>query len=86
MVIPRTGIMGPHWVSLRMCRLGKKKKSTPWKLSIMIYLADKTEDLSPEDKPSGHSERLLQGGKTGASVYGRFCNKDQVVETSKGYC
>lgn len=64
----------------------KKKKSTPWKLRIIIYLVDKTEDISPEGNPSGHSERLLQRGKAGATVYGSFCSKDQVVETSKDYC
>ena len=44
------------------------------------------EDSSPVDTLSNHSEGLLQRGKGGASIYRSFCNKNQVVGTSKYYC
>ena len=44
----------------------------------MFYLADKTEDVS--------SEGRLPRGKGGARIYRGFCNKGQVVGTSKDYC
>ena len=50
----------------------------------MFYLVNKTEDFSQEHSISGSSERLLQRGKGGA-IYS-FCNKDQVVKTSKDCC
>lgn len=51
----------------------------------MFYLVD-TEDSHPVDTLSNHSAGLLQRGKGGASIYRRFCNKNQVVGTSKYYC
>ena len=52
----------------------------------MLYSVDKTEDLSLEDSLGDRSERLLPRGKGGARTYRSFCNKDQVVGTSKDYC
>lgn len=51
----------------------------------MFYLEDKTEDLSLGHSPSDSSERLLRRDKGGARIYKSFCNKDQVVRTSKDY-
>ena len=44
-----------------------------------------TEDSHPVDTLSNHSAGLLQRAKGGASIYRSFCNKNQVVGTSK-YC
>ena len=52
----------------------------------MFYLADKTEDLSPGHGISDRSEELPQRGQGGARIYRSFCNKGQVVGTSKDYC
>ena len=43
-------------------------------------------DLSPAGGFSHRSEGLLQKGKGGARTYRSFCNKDQVVGTSKDDC
>ena len=45
----------------------------------MFYLVDET-DISE------NSETLLRRGKWGARIHRSFCNKDQVVGTSKDYC
>ena len=50
---------------------------------MILYLADKTEHLSLEDRLSDISEGLLCRGKGEARIYWSFCNKDQVVQTSK---
>lgn len=63
----------------------KKKKRTTSKLRIMFHLVDKTEDLSVGHSPSESSERLLQRGEGGTRLYKNFCNKEQVVGTSKDY-
>ena len=55
-------------------------------LRIIFYSVDKTEDLSLGDSISDNSEKLLLGGDGGARIYRSFCNKDQVVKTSKYYC
>ena len=52
----------------------------------MFYLADKTEDYSLGRSLSDSSEKLPQRGKGGTRAYRSFCNKDQVVRTSKDYC
>ena len=52
----------------------------------MFYSVNKTEDLSPGGSLSDSSEGLLQRGREGARVYRSFCNKEQVVGTSKDYC
>ena len=52
----------------------------------MFYSVDKTEDLSPGHSISDSSEGLLQRAKGGARIYRNFCNKDQVVRTSRDYC
>ena len=51
----------------------------------MSYLANRTEDLCLEGSLSDNSERLLHSGRRGARLYRRFHNKDQTIETSKGY-
>ena len=66
--------------------LTEKKPHILKKLRILFYLADKTEELSLGLSPSETSERLLQRGKGGARINRGFCNKDQVVRTSKDYC
>ena len=43
------------------------------------------EDLSPGDRLSGSSERLLQRGRGGARIYGSFLQPKQAVGTSKDY-
>ena len=68
------------------CWQKKKKKSTAWKLRIMFYMVDKTEDLSPGCSLSDSSERLLWRGEGEVRIYRSFCNKDEIVKTSKDYC
>ena len=51
----------------------------------MVYSVDRTEDLSPGHSISDCSEGPLQRGKGGARIYKSFCNKIQVVRTSKCY-
>ena len=43
----------------------ESKKCITWKLRILFYLADNTEDLNPGYSLSGSSEGLLQKGKGG---------------------
>lgn len=50
----------------------------------MFYLADKTEDLSP-DIVSQISRDCPRREGTGLDMQD-FCNKDQVVRISKDYC
>ena len=52
----------------------------------MSYLADKTEVLSLGHSISDGSKGLVRSGKGGSRIYMGFCNKDQVVRTSKVYC
>ena len=52
----------------------------------MLYLTDFPRTPSPEDRISGHSEGRPWRGKAEAKLYRGFCNKDQVVGTSKHYC
>ena len=61
--------------------MSTEKKFTVLKLRGLIYSTDKTEDLR-----LGHSvSETLRDSSEGAETrtYRRFCNKDQVVETSK---
>ena len=60
-----------------------EKWCTNWKLRIMFYSADKTEDWS-----LGHSlsDKLRRGNRWWGWIFSDFCNKDQVVGTSKDYC
>ena len=44
------------------------------------------EDFNPEGSLSGSSKGLLPKGKGAARMCGSFCNKNQVVRTSKDYC
>ena len=65
-------------------------------IAEFYYRLEKMHDLKAEnyvlfgghtvDTLSDHSEGLLQRGKGGASIYKSFCNKNQVVGTSKYYC
>ena len=48
----------------------------------MFYLVDITEDTASQIALRG----LFQRGEGGARIYQSFCNKDQVVGTSKDYC
>ena len=41
----------------------------------MLYWANKTEELNPEDSLSDSSEGLLQRGKGGARIYMCFATK-----------
>ena len=65
------------------CRLKKYVQPKIWEL---FYLVDKTKDLSLGHSLSASSEALLQRGNGRARMYGSFCNKNQVVGTSKYYC
>ena len=72
---------------VRYLVLSGGKKCTTEKLRVMIYSADKTEDLSPEHLIPYHSERLFQRGRERrARVYGGFYNEDQILGKSKDYC
>lgn len=61
----------------------KKKNAQSKSWGLCFYLADKTEDLSPEGRLSDISEGLLWRVKGGARIYTEFCNKYQVGRTSK---
>lgn len=56
-----------------------------YKLRIKFYLEDKTEDINLGYGISDNCERLLPRDKGDARIYGSFCNKDQIVRTSKDY-
>ena len=56
-----------------------------FKLRIVFYFVDKTEDLNLRHGLSDNSEGLLQRGKGGARMHKRFHHKDQVVGTSKDH-
>ena len=45
-----------------------------------------SEDLSLEKSLSESSEGLPRRGEEGAGIHRTFCNKNQVVGTSKDYC
>ena len=49
----------------------------------MFYSAHKTENVSPGRSLSDSSEGLLQRGRGGTRIHRSFCNKDQVVGTSR---
>ena len=51
----------------------------------MFYMVDLLRTSGPGDSISDNSERLLCGGDGGARIFKSFCNKDQVVRTSKDY-
>ena len=53
----------------------------------MFYSADILKTSSPETRLSDHSEGPLRRGKGEIGrVYRSFCDEDQIVGTSKGYC
>ena len=56
------------------------------KVENYVLFCGLAEDLSPGDSLSDSSEGLLLRGKGGTRVYRSFCNKNQVVSTSKYYC
>ena len=62
----------------------KKKKIHSQVENYGGFLADKPKDLSQGHGISDSSEGLLQMGKGKVEIYRSFCNKDQVVRTSKG--
>ena len=61
----------------------EKKNCTTLTLRVLFYSPDNTEDLSLEHSNSDNSESLLRRRKVGACICRSFCNKDQVVRTSK---
>ena len=61
------------------------KKCTALTLRMMLYSEDKTEDLSPGHSLSDGSEGWLWRGEGGARIYRSFCNRDQLVATSKDH-
>lgn len=66
------------------CQL--KKENENLEVKITFYLGDKTEDFSPRTGFSNSSEDLLQRIKWGVGEgIQEFCNKDQVVRSSKDY-
>ena len=56
------------------------------KLRVMFYLVGILRASSLEDSLSDNSKGPLRRGKGEARIYRSFCNKDQVVGTSKDYC
>ena len=63
----------------------KKKKKHNLKVENYVLFSRFSEDLSPEDSLSDCSEGLLRRGQGGTRIYRGFCNKNQVVGTSKDY-
>ena len=63
----------------------EKKKLHNLKVENYVLFGGLAEDLSPGDSLSDSSEGLLQRGKVGVKIYRGFCNKNQVVGTSKDY-
>ena len=61
--------------------MSTEKKFTVLKLRGIFYSTDKTEDLSLGHSVSETLRDCSEGAET--RTYRRFCNKDQVVETSK---
>ena len=55
------------------------------KVENYVLFGGLAEDLSPGDSLSA-SEGLFQRGNGEARIYRSFCNKKQVVRTSKDYC
>ena len=69
------------------CWSGKKrKKKKKHKLNTEDYVYELAKDLSPGCNLSKSFEGLPQRGKGWARIYRYFCNKSQVVRTSKDYC
>lgn len=59
---------------------------TTQKLRTTLYLVDKTDDSSAGHGISDNSKRCSEEARRGARTYRDFCNKDQVVRTSKDDC
>ena len=55
------------------------------KVENYVLFGGLSEDSSPGGSLSYGSEGLFQRGKEGARTYRGFCNKNQVVRTSKDY-
>ena len=73
--------------SLRWFCLLTEKKMHNLKVENYGFLFDGiSEDLSLGSSFSDSSEGLLGRDEGGAGIYRSFCNKKQVVRTSKDYC
>lgn len=60
------------------------EKCTTWKLRVMFYLVEILRTPSPGDNVSNNLEKSALRRQVGEPGYiGFFCNKWQVVETSK---
>ena len=64
----------------------KTKKKHNLKGESYVLFGGLSEDSSQEDSLSDSSEGLFQKGRGGARVHRSFCNKNQIVGTSKDYC
>ena len=60
-----------------------KKKKHNLKVENHVLFGGQNWGLERGHSPSESSERLLQRGKGGTRLYKNFCNKEQVVGTSK---
>ena len=64
----------------------EKKKKQNLEVKNDVLFSGLAENLSPGSSLSSSSEELLWRGEWGASIYGNFCNKNQVAGTLKDYC
>ena len=68
----------------KMLMLTEKQKHN-LKAENFVLLSGQTEDVSPGGSLSDTPEGLFQRSKEGTWIYS-FCNKKQVVRTSKDDC
>ena len=66
---------------LRILDMSTEENARPKSCEVMFYSVDKSEDLRPGHSVSDSSEGVLWRGNP--RIYRGFCNKDQVVGTSK---
>ena len=63
-----------------------KKKKHNLKVENCVLFGGQNGEFKPRTQTLICSKGPLWRGKGGASIYRSFCNKDQVVGTSKDYC
>ena len=64
--------------------LTEKKKKHNLTVVNYVLLSGSIEDLSPDvATQTALREGLFQRGKGGSRIYRKFCNKKQIVRTSK---
>ena len=72
-------------LSVSVCLCWLKKKKNNLKVERHILFSRHSEDLSPKCSFWDSSEGLLWRKKGGAKTHRGFCNKDQVVRTTKDF-